>query len=96
MPQATRQVEHNEKARQFELRLPGGLALLRYSREGNQLDLLHTSVPTEEEEAGHGTALVRAAVEHARRTNQRIVPTCPFVKAYLEKNPGDEDVVVRG
>ena len=96
MSQATRQVEHNEKARQFELRLPGGLALLRYAREGSQLDLLHTSVPAAEEGAGHGTALVRAAVEHARQTNQRIVPTCPFVKAYLEKNPGDEDVVVRG
>lgn len=95
MPQAMGQVEHNEDASQFELRLSGGLAVLRYICERDLIDLVHTKVPPENEGAGHGTSLVRAAMAHARRTNQRIVPTCPFVKAYLEKHPEDEDVATR-
>jgi len=89
MPQATGGVVHNEDANQFELQLPGGLGVLRYLRTPDGLDLLHTMVPPQDEGAGHGSALVRAAIDYARTSNERIVATCPFVKAYLEKHPDD-------
>ena len=92
MPQAAGKVVHNTKASQFELKVPGGLAVLGYQRTADGMDLLHTMVPPEDEGAGHGSALVRAAFDHAREANERIIPTCPFVKAYLQKHPEDRDL----
>jgi len=92
MPQAKGKVVHNEGANQFELQLPGGLAVLQYKRTPDGMDLLHTKVPPEDEGAGHGSTLVSAAIEYARRSKDRIIPTCPFVKAYLEKHPEDREL----
>ncbi len=94
MPQAMGRVAHNEDASQFELELPGGLAVLRYQRTSDGIDLLHTMVPPQDEGAGHGSALVRAAVDYARSANERIIATCPFVKAYLEKHPEDGELAL--
>lgn len=94
MPQAQGTVVHNENANQFELQLPGGLAVLQYRRTPDGMDLIHTKVPAKDEGAGHGTTLVSAAIEHARRSKQRIIPTCPFVKAYFEKHPEDRELAL--
>ena len=92
MPQETGKVVHNVDAKQFELQVPGGLAVLAYTRTSDGMDLLHTMVPPEDEGVGHGSALVRAALDHARKANERVIPTCPFVKAYLKKHPKDRDL----
>ncbi len=92
MTQGSGKVVHNEQENQFEMRVPGGLAVLGYIPMPDGMDLVHTKVPEEDEGAGHGSALVRAAFDHARKANKRIVPTCPFVKAYLEKHPDDQDL----
>ena len=92
MPKTAGKVVHNIKASRFELEVPGGLAILGYQRTADGMDLLHTEVPPEDEGSGHGSALVRAALDHARQANERIIPTCPFVKAYLEKHPDDRDL----
>ena len=94
MPQTTGKVTHNERARQFEMPVAGGLAVLKYERSAGQIDLLHTSVPREDEGSGHGTALVEAAFAYARRASLLVVATCPFVRAYLEKHPDQRDIVV--
>jgi hypothetical protein len=40
------------------------------------------------------SALVRAAVDHARANGLKLVPTCPYVAAWLERHPGERDVFV--
>lgn len=94
MPQPNGTVTHNEKGRQFELPLSGGLAVLRYSRAPGRIDLLHTMVPPEDEGNGHGSSLVKAAFAYARDAGLEVVPTCPFVKAWLEKNEDEGDIAV--
>ena len=93
MPAAT-EVRHDESARQFEMPVSGGLAVLTYSREDDRIDLLHTMVPEQDEGSGHGSALVKAAFDYARGAKLKVVPTCPFVKAYLDRNPDQRDIVV--
>jgi len=44
---------------------------------------------------GYGTALVEAALAHARREHLKVVPTCPFVKAYIERHPDAAALVAR-
>jgi predicted GNAT family acetyltransferase len=57
------------------------------------LDFQHTEVPRELR--GHGVAemLVRRALEDVRARGERIVPTCPFVKAFLAKHPEYQPLV---
>jgi predicted GNAT family acetyltransferase len=51
------------------------------------LDFQHTEVPKELRGHGVADALVRHALEDVRARGERIVPTCPFVKAFLAKHP---------
>ena len=94
MPQSNAKVTHNEKEKQFEMPVTGGLAVLRYTRGPGRIDLLHTMVPPEDEGNGHGSSLVKAAFAYARGAGVGVVPTCPFVKAWLEKNPDEGDIAV--
>lgn len=86
-------VTHNTAARQFEAETPHGKAMLRYVQRGDVLDLAHTAVPAAEEGAGIGSALARAALEHARTKGQKVVPSCPFVRAFINKHPEFSDLV---
>ena len=94
MPQANGKVTHNEQGRQFELPVTGGLAVLQYTRQPGRIDLLHTKVPPADEGNGHGSSLVKAAFTYARGAGLQVVPTCPFVKAWLEKNEQEREITV--
>lgn len=80
-------VTNNAVATQFERQTAHGLARLRYVQRGDVLDLAHTTVPQEEEGQGIGTTLVRAALEHAKAKGLKVIPSCPFVRAYVQKHP---------
>ena len=82
------EIEHRQSERRFVAPLADGEAELAYTqpREG-VLDLQHTYVPPSGRGQGVGDALVEAALEYARTTGQRIIPTCPFVKRWLDSHP---------
>ena len=67
-------------------------AVLVYQEVGGALDLQHTIVPEAARGRGVGAALVRAAVDHARRHDVKLVPSCPYVAAWLDRHPGEADV----
>jgi predicted GNAT family acetyltransferase len=87
-------VQHRENAKRFTAQTPSGLAYISYQEPDERtLDLQHTVVPEADRGRGIGTALVQAAVDHARETGKRVVATCPFVKAWAQRNPEARDVV---
>ena len=57
------------------------------------LDLRSTLVPPHLRGQGIGTQLVRQALDWVRQNEYTIVPTCPFVQDFLEKNPEYEDLI---
>ena len=79
-------VERNEAEERFEARVGGGVALLTYGEREGKLYLLHTEVPPEAEGRGVGGKLVRFALDHARSEGLKVVPFCPFAKAYIERH----------
>ena len=89
---ASSTVIHNAAAGQFEIHTGGGPALLRYALRGDTIDLLHTEVADEFEGKGFGSALARAALDYARGNKLTVVPTCPFVRSYLERHPEYADL----
>lgn len=86
-------IEHQPDQDRFFAAVEGGDAELAYMRSDRALDLHHTYVPTESRGNGVGEALVRAAFDHARAEGLRIVPTCPFVKAWLNDHPEERELV---
>ena len=85
-------VTHNAAASQFEIHTDAGLALLKYTTSGTTLDLIHTEVPASIEGGGYGSALVRAALDHARASHLTVIPTCPFVRAYMRRHHEYDDL----
>lgn len=81
-------VRHEPEARRFVVDLDGGAAYLSYREiEGRILDLDHTFVPPARRGSGIASRLTERALEHARRHGYRVVPSCPFVAAYIERHP---------
>lgn len=90
-------IEHDEAGRRFVTRLDTGDAFLAYEPVGNDtIDLQHTVVPPDERLRGVGDALVRSAVDHARAHKLHIIPSCPFVAAWLKDHPEADDLVAVG
>jgi len=86
-------VDHRPTDHRFVADVEGGEAVLAYEPlAGGVLDLEHTIVPEESRGEGVGDALVRAAVAYARREGVQLIPTCPYVEAWLARHPKEGDV----
>jgi len=88
-------VENDEKGRQFHAEVDGHRAHLDYVKQKDgTLNLVHTEVDPALRGKGVGEALVRQALDSARSAGGKVIPTCPFVKKFLERHPEYQDVVV--
>jgi uncharacterized protein len=83
-------VRDNAPARRYEIELGGPPAVLAYRRTPGAIELLHTEVPPAHRGRGLAEQLARHALDAARREGLRVVPTCPFVQAYLRRHPEDQ------
>lgn len=81
------QVVDNLAAERFELQVDGQTAFLKYERANGALALIHTEVPEALRGRHIGERLVKGALDAARAEGSRVVPICPFVRAYLRKHP---------
>lgn len=86
---------HDADAHRFRLPLKGGgEAYLDYAERGSgTLDLLHTTVPPDARGNGNGSELVEQVLRYAREHDLRVVPSCPFVSAYVRGHPEHEDLI---
>lgn len=86
-------VRDNTERHRFELDAGGHVAYSNYGRAGSVLTILHTEVPKELEGHGIGSALVRGVLDIARSQGLKVVPVCPFAKAYIERHPEYADLL---
>jgi predicted GNAT family acetyltransferase len=86
-------VENDEKARQFQIRVEGQVALIQYAYSDGSIVFVHTEVPPALEGRGIAGKLARAALEYAREHKLSVIPRCPFVAAYIRKHPEYQSLV---
>lgn len=86
-------VVDNPELSRFELRVGEDLGIADYKKDGDTIAFTHTKVPEHLEGHGMGSELARSALESARRQNLKVVPACPFIAAYIEKNPEYKDLL---
>lgn len=89
----TNKVHDNRAEQEFELDTPEGRAIAAYQREGDRIVFTHTEVPRALEGQGIGSRLVRAALDSARDQGLRVVPQCPFVRAFIERHSEYRDLL---
>lgn len=87
------QVRDAAERHRYELATPDGPAIAAYEREGDRLLLTHTVVPSSQEGRGIGSRLIAGVFADARARGLAIVPLCPFVSAYLQRHPEQQDLV---
>jgi predicted GNAT family acetyltransferase len=89
------EIRHLPEAGRFEAVVDGVAARLDYRLDGRTLRLERTFVPPELEGRGIASALVQAAVDHARANGLSIEPVCSYVQAWLKRRPQHQDLVAR-
>ena len=89
----TETVNNNTAKHRFELEVEGHLASAYYERDGDVIIFKHTEVPTELGGKGVGSRLVKGALDQVRAEELQVVAQCPFVNAWVGKNPAYADLL---
>ncbi len=87
------EVVNNKAQHRFELTVEGHLAATYYKMSGNVITFVHTEVPPELGGKGIGSRLIKGALDQVRADGLKVVPQCPFVKAFIEKNASYQDLL---
>ena len=87
MKNVTLVIRHEPEARRFVADIDGKTAYITYRElDRGILELDHTYVPREFRGGGIASQLTARALEYARERDCKVVPTCPFVAAYVERH----------
>jgi predicted GNAT family acetyltransferase len=78
----------NEEGTKYYTTIDGREAAVGYFKlDDETLDFHHTYVPEELRGQGVAEKLVRHALDDAKRQGFRVIPSCPYVKRFVERHP---------
>jgi predicted GNAT family acetyltransferase len=92
-------VRDNPEQTRYEIEADDGRlgAFVRYRLiarpDATVADFVHTETEPGYQGQGLASALLRGALDDARRRGWAVLPSCPFVLAYLGKHPDYVDLV---
>jgi len=82
-----RAFRYNESESRFELKVGDKTCILEVLQTVDKMYLVHLSIPDSLQGKGHERKLVSAALNWIREHKLRIVPLCPYVAKYINRNP---------
>lgn len=80
-------MRHNVPEGRFEAEVEGRLSVADYQLRDGSMVMTHTFVPPELRGRGLAEKLVRAALEHARAEQLKVVPACSYVEVFIRRHP---------
>jgi uncharacterized protein len=87
-------VRDNPDDLRYELVVDGSvIGEILYRRLPDRIALVHTEVLPAYEGRGLAGRLVAGALEDIRARGERVVPICPYVRAYIRRHPEYADLV---
>ena len=81
------QIVNNSAKHRYELAVDGHIAATYYKLADGVITFEHTEVPPELGGKGIGSKLIKGALDQVRADGLKVVAQCPFVKAFIGKNP---------
>ena len=95
-PVSDERFEHDAAAHRFTLSSGTAVAVLDYrEHDARTLEYYHTFVPTSLRGRGVASRLVAHALRYAIEQHLSVIPTCPFVAAFIRRHPEYAAVVHR-
>ena len=86
-------VVNNPSEHRYQLAVDGHIAASHYSIADGVITFVHTVVPPELGGKGIGSRLIRGALDQVRADGLKVIPECPFVKAFIEKHADYQDLL---
>jgi predicted GNAT family acetyltransferase len=87
-------IRHEPQTHRFVADVGAEAAYITYrQRDDHVLELDHTYVPASSRGGGIASQLTARALEYARERGYRVVPSCPFVAAYIDRHPEYRDLL---
>lgn len=81
------EITHNPAEGRFETWIEDKLSKLDYLENGDTIVMMHVGVNPDHRGQGVAGKLTEAALEYARKKSLRVIPTCPYIAAYIRRNP---------
>jgi hypothetical protein len=69
------------------------VGVVDYHLQPGLLTILHTEVAKDFEGEGVGSQLLAGALDDVRARGLKVLPICPFARAYLQRHPEYADLV---
>lgn len=86
-------IQHDVAARRFHVDVGGLESELVYRLADSVMRIVHTGVPAPLEGQGIAAALVRMALDTARREGWKVVPACSYAKLFFERHHEYDDLL---
>lgn len=86
-------VRDNPDRQRFEMPIEDDLAFVSYRRISGVVDMLHAEVPARFGGRGYGAVLVQGALDLVRAEGSRVIPTCSFVAAFIQRHRDYQDLL---
>jgi predicted GNAT family acetyltransferase len=88
-------IVNNKPKQRYELAVEGHIAATYYTIADGVITFVHTEVPPELGGKGIGSKLIKGALDQVRANGLKVIAQCPFVKAFIGKNPAYQDLLKR-
>ena len=79
------QIINDKQGSRFVIDIEGNEAYVLYTEDKDTLDLYSTYTPTQLRGQGLAEKVVLAAFEYAKEKNLKVIPSCWYVRKFLEK-----------
>lgn len=92
----TSDVRRNDERDRYELVVDGHLVgVADYRVDGDVVTLPHTEIDPAQRGRGLGAILVQGALDDVRAQGRTVVPTCWYVREYIDLHPDEADLLAR-
>lgn len=89
------EVIHDIENQKFYVVVDGLESHLEYAKMNNVLNLNHTYVPNALRGKGIAGKIVKAALTYAEENNLKIIPSCSYVAAYIQRHTEYEALLAK-
>lgn len=87
-------VLHDKKNQKFYVKIENKESSLLYNIiNEHTLDFLSTFVPIEQRGQSIAAKITDVALQYAKDNNYKVIPTCPFIKHYIDTHPNYRNLV---
>ena len=87
-------VVDNTAAHRLEINDGGHISFLTYRMKGDAIEYQHSETPPELQHHGYASALAKFALDREKASGRKVIPSCPFVRAYIKRHPEYASVVL--